>query len=387
VRKRKTKFEKWFVTNRRDFEGLCQACKSIIEAVLREHKISFLSVNFRVKTLESALKKVREKNYRKPISEMTDLAGLRILTYTEADALKVSELIKTVFFVDPKNSKNKSDDLQRNKVGYRSHHFVCQLDKARQELIEFRRYKSLVFEIQVRTVLQHAWAEIEHSRNYKFGGVLPAHLERNLNLISGLLEVADNQIVQLAEAIDNYKRELEVKTKTGDLDLELTTVGLQAFGQSFGNTLKNAKIYRILRLDSYTNVIGELKRFGIRNIEGLNKLASAAFVKAFDEPLMRTTDIGLARDLMMFVDLRKYFEKAFRKGWSSTHPDTVRLLKHAYSALEIEKVLRENGIEIVDDEPPDDEPPDDEPPDDEPPDDEPPDDEPPPADEPPPDES
>ena len=64
---------------------------------------------------------------------------------------------------------------------------------------EFSLFKDLCFEIQVRTALSHAWAEIEHDRGYKLGGELPAHLKRRFNLLSGLLESADLEFNRLTE--------------------------------------------------------------------------------------------------------------------------------------------------------------------------------------------
>ena len=45
-------------------------------------------------------------------------------------------------------------------------------------LPEMKLFSGIPFEIQVRTILQHAWAEFAHDRNYKFRGVLPDVIAR-----------------------------------------------------------------------------------------------------------------------------------------------------------------------------------------------------------------
>ena len=82
-------------------------------------------------------------------------------------------MITGSFNIDEKNSLDKKILLASDQIGYRSVHFVCDLGAQRSGLPEFKDLGGLKFEIQVRTVLQHAWAELAHDRNYKFSGTLP----------------------------------------------------------------------------------------------------------------------------------------------------------------------------------------------------------------------
>jgi tRNA G46 methylase TrmB len=70
-KKRRSKFEKWFSENQPIFAELATAAKQIVEAALKEHRIPYLAVTARPKTLKSALSKVRTKGYRQPKKEMT----------------------------------------------------------------------------------------------------------------------------------------------------------------------------------------------------------------------------------------------------------------------------------------------------------------------------
>jgi putative GTP pyrophosphokinase len=343
--RRRADFEEWYLENRHRFAELADAVKAIIIAALRDEHIPYLSITSRAKTIESAINKIRGKGYQVPQTEMTDLAGVRVLTYTQTDADRVCDLLKTLFSVDAKRTVDKSAALKRNKVGYRSFHLVCELPQTRCELVEFKPFKGCVFEIQVRTVLQHAWAEIEHSRNYKFGGVLPQNLERKLNLIAGLLEVADNEISQLAKSIDEYRADIARKTKRGDLQLELTTDTLDAFVRGTQKKFKKARIY-VYNRKNFLELIEEAKKFGIKTIEDLNNLLSADFVRAYDAERVMTTESGFIRDLMMFEDLEGYFAKAHDDSWHATDSSTYEFLLQKYSARKVDEVFKRHEISV-----------------------------------------
>ncbi len=57
--------------------------------------------------------------------------------------------------------------LQEERFGYQSIHYLVKLKGERARLAEYRNLKDGVVEIQIRTILQHAWAEIEHDIQYK----------------------------------------------------------------------------------------------------------------------------------------------------------------------------------------------------------------------------
>jgi ppGpp synthetase/RelA/SpoT-type nucleotidyltranferase len=92
-------------------------------------------------------------------------------------------------------------------------------------------------------VLQHACAEIEHDRNYKFSGVLPTLLQRRLYSLAGLLEIVDREFVALASEVDRYSEEVAQKTKSGDLDIEVNTTSLMQFLPSKSPSLKDIVIH------------------------------------------------------------------------------------------------------------------------------------------------
>lgn len=151
------------------------------------------------------------------------------------------------------------------------------------KLPEFAPYEGLTFEIQVRTVLQHAWAEIEHDRSYKFSGVLPTPIQRRLNLLAGVLEIVDREFVVLANEIDRYADEVAQKTRAGNLDVEINSTSIQQYLMLKIHELKTIKIELTKDVDLFEVSILELRDFGIQTLEELDSLVARV------RPLQRWT--------------------------------------------------------------------------------------------------
>ncbi|MGA8612967.1 MAG: RelA/SpoT domain-containing protein [Xanthobacteraceae bacterium] len=180
-------YSQWLIEILPRHQRLTAGAQSLLENMLKKERIDFLSVTGRTKTTEGALEKIRRKEYRSPEQQLTDLSGIRVITYLEEQVDQISEVIRELFDIDEKNSLDRTEILGDDRVGYRSTHFVCTLGKKRAELPEYEAIGSLKFEVQVRTVLQHAWAELAHDRSFKFGAALPTKIQRKLNLYSGML--------------------------------------------------------------------------------------------------------------------------------------------------------------------------------------------------------
>src|SRR5947207_13742010 len=86
-------------------------------------------VKARTKEVPSFAEKVLRKKYTKPFEQMTDLAGVRIITHTKADARKVCVFIRRHFFIDEANSHDAARLLRVGEFGYRAVHYVLQLSE------------------------------------------------------------------------------------------------------------------------------------------------------------------------------------------------------------------------------------------------------------------
>ena len=96
-----------------------------------------------------------------------------------------------------------------DQFGYKSVHFIVKLNEAREKLIEYSRFKEIKFEIQIRSILQHAWAEIEHDLGYKGISTIPDSSKRTFNRLSALLETADIEFDRLKKELVSYEANVD----------------------------------------------------------------------------------------------------------------------------------------------------------------------------------
>lgn len=326
----------WYSQKRSTYEGLCKTVGAIIESLLRSNKIDFLSVTTRAKTIDSFSEKCDRKGYAKPIEEITDLAGIRIITFIEEDAVRAGNLITETFNIHKEKCLDKSTELKVDQFGYRSFHYICDLGENRVKLPEFKGYADLFFEVQVRTVLQHAWAEIEHDRNYKLAGVLPAALQRRLYLIAGMLEIADREFNSVAAELDDYAKEIALKADKGELDAEINSTSILEY---LKNKLKDFPV-EITDSPNLPILIDELKDCGILTLKELDALLSQEFLSEYanNKPDI-PSNVALIRTALMIYDLKGYFAKAWKHRIVAIPPFIYRMLRVKYADKELVKIL------------------------------------------------
>ena len=191
------------------YEELCREVQHLLETLLQQEGIKVHSVTCRAKmaeSLEGKLKRQPRKYGR--LSDMTDLAGVRIITYFDDDVYKVGELVGREFEIDWDNSADRRELMDPDRFGYLSLHYVVTLGSARSGLAEYARFQSMLIEIQIRSVLQHAWAEIEHDLGYKVKAAIPRDYRRAFARIAGLLETADLAFSALRDGLGRYAEEV-----------------------------------------------------------------------------------------------------------------------------------------------------------------------------------
>lgn len=297
-------------------ERLTPAAVSIIKSILEVNGIEYLTVIGRVKKFETAINKIKLKKYKDLKNKFTDLSGIRVILFSESDVSKTCKLIEETFTVDRENSLNQDEKLGIDKSGYRSVHYVCQIGDKRGGLPEFSNLLDLKFEIQIRTVLQHAWAELSHDRNYKFGIKLPLELERRLHLYAALLELADKGFDELSKSIDQYAKDLMKDNSL--LGADVNSISLVQFIKQWSDGMEDT--IDILRENDYEELIGELNHFGVKTIEQLSDLAPKDYLERIKKNNEKTTILGLIRDWMIIKDWERLANYKKRE-WAMTEND------------------------------------------------------------------
>lgn len=132
-------------------------------------------------------------------------------------------------FDDGPNSVDKRKSTDPDRFGYASVHYVLSLKPSRAQLSEYRRFAGLKFELQIRSILQHAWAEIEHDLQYKTEQAVPKEIRRRFARLAGLLELADAEFVGLRGQIHEYQARVATQIRTVPDEVLIDCDSLRAF--------------------------------------------------------------------------------------------------------------------------------------------------------------
>jgi len=220
-------------------------------------------VQVRAKTIPSFAEKCLRKRdkYKHPADQLTDLCGGRVILESRDKIAQVCEYIQSRFEIDLANSEDKAAQLKAEQFGYLSVHYVVSLKPdvdypvpVNPALFERRTaeeaaalglrpgpvYKA---EIQVRTLLQHAWASLIHDNLYKATFAPPLALQRIANRNAALLEEADDAFVRLLEGLEFYQTNAGAHMKAEQIrsELEILEAVLAHAGQDRGLAHKIAR--------------------------------------------------------------------------------------------------------------------------------------------------
>ena len=192
----------------------------LISQTLKQQGIELNSIEHRIKTVESLAGKLERKGEKyHQLSDITDLIGLRIVTFYTDDVDKVAAIISQLFDIDWANSVDKRKLHDLNSFGYNSLHYICSLHRG-----------SFPFEIQIRTALQHTWSAIEHDIGYKGAVKLPPQYRRQFSRLAGMLELADDEFSRLRTTMTEYRRQIQTLVKSGNLsEVALSTDSFRSY--------------------------------------------------------------------------------------------------------------------------------------------------------------
>ena len=198
-----------------EYRDALPQCKTVAKEVYNTLKSTFeqagllvAAIEYRVKAEESLAGKLELKGGKyKSLADITDIIGLRVITFYTDDVDKVASAVERLFTVDWDNSVDKRKIHEIDSFGYLSLHYICS-----KEGFPYR------FEIQMRTVLQHAWANMNHDTGYKSGVEIPKVYLRNLSRLAGMLELVDEQFSLIRSELTDYRRRVRALVASGNLD-------------------------------------------------------------------------------------------------------------------------------------------------------------------------
>ena len=285
-----------------------------IEDVLSDAGLTYDHVTARVKEWRSLRSKSRKRRpdgtlmYPHPWQDIHDLIGVRVTTYHSTEIPRIIEALTEVFEVRRSVDKTAQTRVSGS-FGYGSHHLILRVPPAQVTPV-LQAYAGREFEVQIRTVLQHAWAEFEHDIRYKRRGntgKLAPEVDRAFTLAAGLIELADQQFDLIAA-----QQSATDTTAPIDLDVKFTAETLPGIiALLHGNTIPQS------RLEHYHWLEELLHAHGLTTVAQLTELMSPANLEQVKTALHYTFQPGQVRiidDLLLATFGEEHIAKTGTTG-------------------------------------------------------------------------
>ena len=189
------------------FNQKMEEISSILRKSVSDAGLIVAALESRVKGEDSLAGKLELKGSKyKTLADITDIIGIRVITFYVDDVDKVASAVERLFKVDWENSVDKRKIHEIDSFGYMSLHYICSM-----EGFPYR------FEVQMRTVLQHAWSNMNHDTGYKSGVSIPTRYIRNLSRLAGMLELIDDEFTKMRQDLTDYRRKVKALVASGNL--------------------------------------------------------------------------------------------------------------------------------------------------------------------------
>jgi ppGpp synthetase/RelA/SpoT-type nucleotidyltranferase len=257
-------------------EQLSKTVYDQLRQVLHEQSVELSAIEYRVKTEQSLAGKLERKGDKyASLEDITDLVGLRIITFYTDDVDKVAAIVQQLYDVDWSNSIDKRKAHELTSFGYNSLHYICRLKEG-----------SAPFEIQMRTALQHVWSAIEHDIGYKGAVKLPPEYRRQFSRLAGMLELADDEFSRLRTTMTDYRRQVQALVKSGKLDeVLLSTDSFSSYLQMHPFNKLNQRIAAVNQAEifpaSLMPYLPILEGFGLETLGDLQRFIDSNGEEAY----------------------------------------------------------------------------------------------------------
>lgn len=290
-------------------EEASQRLVSWLTDVLDDAGINYLDIVGRGKGTASFAAKANKTAdgrlvYPDPLANITDQIGTRVITYVRSDVAVVADLVaEQLTVLDDRDMGQET--ASEGRFGYVSRHLQVALDPAWLGDLPVAGFRVPSAQIQIRTVLQHAWAEFEHDIRYK--GSIPEELAPDLNrrftLAAGLLELADQEFDVIRDSL--RKRMAPTDLEADPNDPRIAADELATFlGSQFPDSGWS-------RTNHYTWISGLLLELGITSLQELAGLLASVDSAAITERMGYKSPPGAVRrldDALLAVYGDRYLE-------------------------------------------------------------------------------
>ena len=225
---------------RESFVKLGDTVHTMLSDIVKELGLSVLAVEHRVKEEKSLAGKLERKgDGYNTLEDITDILGCRVVCFLSDEIDKIGQKIEENFVIDWENSSDKRALIKEDSFGYLSLHYICSLpfgDKWPDEICAKK------FEVQIRTILQHAWSAINHDIGYKSDFGVPREVRRQFARLAGLLELADDEFVRARDNMVGSTEDIRRRIITDDADdISINMISLKEY------VLHNQKMQSLIK--------------------------------------------------------------------------------------------------------------------------------------------
>ena len=232
---------------REAFIKLGDTVHSMLSDIVKDLGLTVLAIEHRVKEEKSLAGKLeRKSDSYNTFEDITDILGCRVICFLSDEIDKIGKKVEEKFVVDWENFSDKRALIKEDAFGYLSHHYICSLPFGDQWPDEICGKK---FEIQIRTILQHAWSAINHDIGYKSEFGVPREIKRQFARLAGLLELADDEFVRARNNMTEYTEGIRQRIMTDDADdIQINMISLNEY------VLHNKKMMKVI--DDIADIAG-----------------------------------------------------------------------------------------------------------------------------------
>jgi len=260
------------------YERLSHLADEALRKALDAQHVKVTAMEHRIKTETSLAGKLEMKGAKyHTLDDVTDIVGLRVVTFYSADVDKVAAIVSEIFTVDRSNSVDKRKLHRLDSFGYNSLHYICKLPKSVVDDPNMPQLNEVRFEIQMRTALQHVWSTLDHDTAYKGNVKIPREYRRQFNRLAGMLELIDEEFSRLRNTLTDYSRQmlaLEASGRLDEVDLNVDTFRRYLDMQPF--TRLNQRIAGINQAELYPvpmmPYLRVLQKLGLETLGDVNRL-------------------------------------------------------------------------------------------------------------------
>lgn len=241
--------------------------RNILEHTIREANLSSpQSVQCRAKTVSSLKARLAEKG-QELVADIEhlrrDLAGVRLVFYTNNDvnAFVNSGILHGNFEIEKDGLKIHYPTEDNDRTRYQAIHYTVRLTSERLNLTEYKRFQNMRCEIQIQTILNHAWSETTHDILYKsnqsdgFGSTAMRKLQNRIN------KIMDEYLLPAGYEFQRVQYDYE-RLKKGKILFDrdaISSLTLAADNNERHEILRTLKDYTLPNYDDLPAIYQELK--------------------------------------------------------------------------------------------------------------------------------